>query len=293
MYCMPNGQTHIARRGDIVVWEEIVNAQRSQWAHPYCPGSSESSSGEIGAVTTLPQRRTFCIFKHRLPRNPTKYGLIGHQQIDLEPNYQMSKYYQWLSFVNVVFIKAKRNSYFGPLTSFSCKLISFRTFLWLKQRNLSIRRLQNSTNYVHKAGDSTNTNESERKSIWFSKTINVFKICVSSKVTFCLTNCPLAPNSTTTTLPSHVVAKLKYKNTDEASRNTIIKKQIQHMKYRQQLVYGRKKVQSWLGLVASGPMEWGKRGKGWPEKATVRWSQLNVGGFFSWYESLHHSMWRR
>ena len=51
------------------------------------------------------------------------------------------------------------------------------------------------------------------------------------------------------------------------------------MKYRQQLVYGRKKVQSWQGLVASGPMEWGKRGKGWPEKATVRWSQLNVGGF--------------
>ena len=130
---MPNGQTHIARRGDIVVWEEIVNAQRSQWAHPYCPGSSESSSGEIGAVTTLPQRRTFCIFKHRLPRNPTKYGLIGHQQIDLEPNYQMSRYYQWLSFVNVVFIKAERNSYFGPLTSFSCKLISFRTFSWLKQ----------------------------------------------------------------------------------------------------------------------------------------------------------------
>ena len=116
---------------------------------------------------------------------------------------------------------------------------------------------------------------------------------MSTKVTFCLTNCPLAPNSTTTTLPSHVVAKLKYKNTDEASRNTIIKKQIQHMKYRQQLVYGRKKVQSWQGLVASGPMEWGKGGKGWPEKATVRWSQLNVGGFFSWYESLHNSMWRR
>ena len=146
---------------------------------------------------------------------------------------------------------------------------------------------------MYKAGDSTNTIDFGTKSSWFSKSINVFKICVGTKVTFCLTNCPLAPNSTTTTLPSHVVAKLKYKNTDEASRNTIIKKQIQHMKYRQQLVYGRKKVQSWLGLVASGPMEWGKRGKGWPEKATVRWSQLNVGGFFSWYESCHNSMWRR
>ena len=51
------------------------------------------------------------------------------------------------------------------------------------------------------------------------------------------------------------------------------------MKYRHQLVYGRKRVQSWQGLLASGPMEWGKGGKGWPEKATVRWSQLNVGGF--------------
>ena len=75
--------------------------------------------------------------------------------------------------------------------------------------------------------------------------------------------------------------KQERKNKEVASLLMEQKKQIQHMKYRQQLVYGRKKVQSWQGLVASGPMEWGKRGKGWPEKATVRWSQLNVGGFFS------------
>ena len=145
MYCMPNGQTHIARRGDIIdiVWEGIGNAQRSHWAHPYCPGSSESSSGEIGAVTTLPQRRTFCIFKHRLPRNRTKYGLIGHQQIDLEPNYQMSRCYQWLFFINVVFIKDERNSYFGPLTSFSCKLISGDSTNWIwKKINLILQNNQ-------------------------------------------------------------------------------------------------------------------------------------------------------